>query len=184
MRRAVPLLRSDFQFSHMPGVIEGNQGHTYGLSFWLPFQGTGVYSYDTYDFRSFLLASFGMGTLTPGNTSAQRQAHREARFVGPFFLEGDYHPLTPYSLARDRWIAWQFHRPDLDQSVVQAFRRPDAADATLRIHPRALDPARQYRIRNLDGGEEIRSGAELARGYTITLTQKPAAALLHLEPAD
>ena len=27
MRRAVPLLRNDFQHSSMPGVIEGNQGH-------------------------------------------------------------------------------------------------------------------------------------------------------------
>jgi hypothetical protein len=29
MRRAVPLLRSDFQHAHMPGVVEGNQAHTY-----------------------------------------------------------------------------------------------------------------------------------------------------------
>jgi hypothetical protein len=48
MRRAVPLLRSDFQHPHMPSVVEGNQAHTYGLSFWLPFQGTGGFSADPY----------------------------------------------------------------------------------------------------------------------------------------
>jgi alpha-galactosidase len=68
MRRAVPLLRSDFQFPNMAGVVEGNQGHTYGLSFWLPFQGTGCYLYDTYSVRSFYLPSFGMGGLTAENT--------------------------------------------------------------------------------------------------------------------
>ena len=36
MRRAVPLLRSDYLFEPV-----GQQGHTYGLSFWLPFYGTG-----------------------------------------------------------------------------------------------------------------------------------------------
>lgn len=37
MRRAVPLLRSDYIMEPV-----GNQGHTYGLSLWLPFQGTGT----------------------------------------------------------------------------------------------------------------------------------------------
>ena len=38
LRRAVPLLRSDY-------IIEpvGNQGHTYGMSFWIPYYGTGTW---------------------------------------------------------------------------------------------------------------------------------------------
>ena len=47
MRRAVPLTRSDFQFPDMIGVVEGQQGHTYGLSFWLPFYGNGCYLYES-----------------------------------------------------------------------------------------------------------------------------------------
>ena len=35
MRRAIPLLRSDYLFEPV-----GQQGHTYGLSFWIPFHGT------------------------------------------------------------------------------------------------------------------------------------------------
>jgi alpha-galactosidase len=77
MRRAVPLLRSDFQFPEMKGVVEGNQGHTYGLSSWLPFQGTGCYLYDSYSARSFYLAGFGMGGLSTENAAAQRQAYAE-----------------------------------------------------------------------------------------------------------
>lgn len=40
----------------MKGVVEGNQGHTYGLSFWLPFQGSGSEFYNTYSIRSVYLA--------------------------------------------------------------------------------------------------------------------------------
>ena len=47
LRRAVPLLRSDF-------ILEpvSQQLHTYGVSFWFPFYGTGVNSFDPYVFRS------------------------------------------------------------------------------------------------------------------------------------
>ena len=103
MRRAVPLLRSDFQYPHMPGVVEGNQAHTYGLSFWLPFQGTGGFSADPYVCRSFYLPSFGLTGRVwrgkPENTLAMRKAYAECRRIAPLMLEGDYYPLTPYSLA-------------------------------------------------------------------------------------
>lgn len=45
---AVPRLQSDFQFPEMKGDVEGNQGHTHGLSSWLPCQVTGSYFYDAY----------------------------------------------------------------------------------------------------------------------------------------
>ncbi len=70
MRRAVPLLRSDFQFPGMAGVVEGNQAHTYGLSSWLPFQGTGVYTYESYSF-AFLSVVVRHGPLTPENMAAR-----------------------------------------------------------------------------------------------------------------
>jgi len=37
LRRAVPLLRSDYIMEPV-----GNQGHTYGISFWIPYYGTGT----------------------------------------------------------------------------------------------------------------------------------------------
>src|ERR1035441_7586618 len=53
LRRAVPLLRSDY-------IIEpvGNQCHTYALSFWVPFYGTGTSAIDPYLFRSVMCPSF------------------------------------------------------------------------------------------------------------------------------
>ena len=43
----------------------------------------------------------------------------------------DYYPLSPYSKALDIWMAWQFHRPDLNEGVIQAF--PPSAQPYLLI---------------------------------------------------
>src|SRR6185369_6710403 len=66
LRRAVPLLRSDFQAPAQnpprADVDSGNQNHTRGLAQWIPYYGTGVDSRDTYSARSHLCPAMGMGT--------------------------------------------------------------------------------------------------------------------------
>jgi len=180
MRRAVPLLRSDFQMPDQTGVVEGNQGHTYGLSFWLPFQGTGVYSYDPYAYRSFYLPSFGMGELTPANRAAQQKAYAECRRIGPLMLEGDYYPLTPYSLQADHWIAWQFNRPESGDGGVQAFRRADCCEASITICLRGLDPTAEYELTNFDieGTTRVSGKNVMEKGLTVEIKDKPGAAVI------
>ena len=189
MRRAVPLLRSDWSvtaFADAPLQREGNQSQTYGLSFWLPWQGAGVpFSLDRYSVRSYYLTGFGMVPKSPwASSQAKREdvkrGYDEVRRIAPLML-GDYYPLTPYSLDTDSWIAWQFHRPDLDSSVVQAFRRPDAANDTLTVKLHGLGPEQRYEIQNFDGGKDIRTGRELMKRHAITLPERPAAAILVLK---
>ena len=188
MRRAVPLLRSDWSvtvFAKEPLQVEGNQAQTYGLSPWLPWQGAGVpFFLDRYSVRSYYLTGFGM--VLAGNWSKSeskradvKRGYDEVRRIAPLML-GDYYPLTPYSLATDQWIAWQFHRSDLGEGMVQAFCRPDAANDALTVKLHGLDPKQRYEIENFDGGKDVHTGSELMNGYTITLRQKPAAALLRL----
>ena len=188
MRRSVPLLRSDWScmpFKDAPLQTEGNQSQTYGLSSWLPWQGAGVHFTDNYSVRSYFLTGFGM--IIPGgwkkteeSIAAVRKGYADCRRIAPLML-GDYFPLTPHSLDTTSWIAWQFHRADLGEGLVQAFRRPDAASDTLTVKLRGLVPKQRYEIENLDGGKEVRTGAELMRGLEITLREKPAAAVLVLK---
>jgi alpha-galactosidase len=188
MRRAVPLLRSDWSvmsFKDSPLQREGNQSQTYGLSSWLPWQGAGVHFTDSYSVRSYYLTGFGM--IIPGgwkktaeSIAAVQKGYAECRRVAPLLL-GDYFPLTPHSLDTTSWIAWQFHRADLGEGVVQVFRRPDAAGNTLTFKLHDLVPQHRYEIENLDGGKEVKTGAELMRGHSITLHDKPAAAVLLLK---
>lgn len=179
MRRAVPLLRSDFQFPDMEGVIEGNQGHTYGLSSWLPFQGTGCYLYEPYAYRSFYLPSFGMGGLNVDNLAAQQKAYGECRLVAPLML-ADYYPLTPYSRERTTWIAWQFDQPATGKGCVQVFRRPASADAEMCLPLRGIKLDSRYKVTDLDSGQSrLLTGRELAeKGLTVTISQQPGSAVL------
>jgi alpha-galactosidase len=187
MRRSVPLLRSDWScmpFKDAPLQCEGNQSHTYGLSSWLPWQGAGVHFTHSYSVRSYYLTGFGM--IIPGgwrktaeDIAAVQKGYAECRRIAPLML-GDYFPLTPHSLDTTSWMAWQFYREDLGEGVVQAFRRPDAVSDTLSVKLRGLEPQKRYEIENLDGGKQVRTGAEFMRGHTITLSEKPSAALFLL----
>lgn len=181
MRRAVPLLRSDFQFpGPQQGVIDGNQCHTHGLSRWLPFQGTGVYQYDPYSLRSFYLPSFGMGRLDDETMQAQIDAYDECGRIAPAMLFGDFYPLTPYSLESDAWMAWQFHRHDSGEGAIQAFRREDAPEPSIRLKLHGLDPAANYEVTDFDRGPTTHRGdALMQEGLEIKLDPRGSAVLTY-----
>ncbi len=180
MRRAVPLLRSDFQWPSMAEVIEGNQGQTFGLSSWLPFQGTGAYLYDPYSFRSFYMPGFGMGGINPENCAAQQQAYEECSQIAPVMLYGDYFPLTPYSLQKEKWIAWQFNRIKEGDGMIQAFRRVNCAESEISVFLKGLNPGAQYEIRNFDtpGKMKISGKILMQKGLKIEISKKPGAAVI------
>ncbi len=185
MRRAVPLLRSDYQFPSQGDVAIGNQGHTYGLSSWLPYYGTGVYGIETYKVRSFLVPAFGVipprGWESADDTrAATKRAYDEARKVAPLML-GDYYPLTEYSLDTGRWIAWQFSRPEQGDGFVQAFRRENCDDSTVTYRLNGLSSKASYQLTDFDSPNEkqVISGKDLmTKGLTIDVKDKPGAAII------
>jgi len=186
MRRAVPLLRSDYQdFNGNISLAEGNQGHTFGLSSWLPFYGTGVYQnaeYMAYYVRSHMCPSFGIcvDVRKPGiDWDEYRRLTDQWRKVAGCML-GDYYPLTSYNLQHDQWIAWQFNRPGQGEGMIQAFRRDSCNEEAMTFRLCNLDPGADYEITNLDTEvvEKI-SGKELMdKGLNVEITEKPAAALI------
>lgn len=65
-----------------------------------------------------------------------RELTKQLKQTVPYYY-GDFYPLTPYSLDQQDWIAWQFHVPDRDEGMVQAFRRSEseASTNTFRLSP-------------------------------------------------
>ena len=177
MRRPVPLLRSDFQQPNQAGVIEGNQGHTYGLSFWLPYQGSGCYFNDPYSYRSFYLPGFGLCNV-PFDSKAVK-AYAECRKIALLML-GDYHPLTLYNRQLNQWIAWQFHRPEQGDGFVQAFRREKSEVDSKTFCLKGLDPAAIYEVRNFDETGAVKtSGKDLMNpGLTVKIGEKRGSAVI------
>jgi alpha-galactosidase len=177
LRRAVPLLRSDY-------ILEpiGNQGHTYGISFWIPYYGSGGNSTDPYLFRSVMCPSFNSCfdmRREEADYETYRKLYNQWREVAPDFL-GDYYPLTNYSLATDAWIGWQFDAPEKGQGFVQVFKRPDSIYEAARLRLRGLEADAKYTVTNMDtGNSKTFSGKELLdEGYRVTFEETPDSLLL------
>ena len=183
----MPLLRSDYQsFTGDPAYISGNQGQTYGLSSWIPFYGTGVYYTPVRmveSMRSHLCPSFSLcvDVRTGGiDWDLYRRLVGQWRQVAGCML-GDFYPLTPYSLGADRWIAWQFNRPEQGDGMIQAFRRDHCAGPSLRGKLLGLEPDAVYIVRNLDeeSGTEITGRELMDTGLTLAIQEPPGSALVY-----
>jgi len=195
IKRSAILWRSDSQASHEFDPAS-SQGMTYGLSLWLPLHAAAVP----------LSARFGPYALRSGYAPAMvltwaggkpadvreridvdvfRRILREYLAVRRCFT-GDYYPLTPYSLDADRWLAWQFDRPDLGEGVVQAFRREQCREETLRCRLRGLTAEADYDVTDPDTGTVTRmSGGDLMiEGVQVALKECPAAGIIRYKKAD
>lgn len=184
--RSTPLWRTDF-----PGDPVGRQCHTYGLSFWVPLNGTGAVTPgrdSDYTWRSAYSSTLAFGLFGNGDAPQARPpasdfpfakakaALAEYRRLQPAFL-GDYYPLTPYSKANDVWLAWQFHVPETGDGFVQVFRRPSSPYDAARFPLRGLDPEARYAVTDLDDAapREFAGSDLLDHGLPVSLPARPAA---------
>jgi len=179
LRRSVPLLRSDYIMEPV-----GQQCHTYGLAFWMPFFGTGTSAMDSYNFRSQMCASFNacfdMRRKDLPFDETRRLLAQWKNEIAPNYF-GDFYPLTSYTTANDAWIAWQFNRPEAGLGVVQAFRRGNSIYESARLKLHALDPKARYIVTDLDKPEAAQefTGSELMEtGLLVTATTQPAAMVI------
>lgn len=177
LRRSVPVLRSDY-------VLEpiGNQGHTYGLSMWIPFHGTGQYLTNSYPLRSCMAPIFGIGAdlRKEGlDWNLARKTVEEWKRLSRCMM-GDYYPLTPYSLEKNAWIAWHYDLPEAGEGMIQAFRRDDCADDSQSFKLRGLNPEAVYAVENLDTGktEELTGAKLMEEGLRVTIADRPGSALV------
>lgn len=182
MRRAVPLWRSDYpQVAGRKMLAQSNQAFTYALSSWLPFQGTANMGFwEPYFYRSSYVTAFDNGGINTDNAAAQKRAYAEWKQLAPIMLQGDYYPLTQYSLANTAWMAWQFDLPDTGEGYVQAFRRRDNDEAARTFRLRGLVPTAQYELRDLDAAAARQSsGKELMeQGLAVEIPATPGAAII------
>lgn len=129
IKRSAPLWRSDYYHYDDP---DGYQCHNFGLSFFLPFHGTGILQTDPYSFRSSMSSALICNwKITEPNVSFFDMQARidEYRRVRDYFLE-DYYPLTELegTTRDDIWLAYQYDRPSDGTGIVVAFRRAACPD--------------------------------------------------------
>lgn len=174
LRRAAPLLRSDFTASAV-----AHQAHTYGLSFWLPWYGSGAGTDDIYLLRSTICPAWRIGhdmRKTGDDYDRIRREVANFRTIQDYLL-GDYYPLTPYTHAESAWMAFQFDSPEKGGGTVAAFRRKDCPDDERRFKLHGLDRAAAYEVTDPDAGTTAsHTGAELMEeGVPVRIPSKPGA---------
>jgi alpha-galactosidase len=180
LRRSVPLLRSDFW--NDPAA---QQAQTMGIAPWMPYYGSGMTASDVYWFRSCIFPASRIGwdaRRRDLDYALLKRMIAECREVQGCQM-GDFYPLTPYSLAAEAWVAWQWHRPDLDAGVVQAFRRDACPDEIVRLRLRGLCAGTRYVVTDFDSGEprEMTGRRLMDPGLKLTATSRPQALLVRYE---
>jgi alpha-galactosidase len=182
--RSIALWRSDYQC--FPGFDPvGLQGQTQGLGRWVPLSAGVCDHFDTYSFRSGLSAAmvittniFERDAVDFAPPDELREMMRQHLRLRPYF-SGDFTPLLPYSLDNEGWAAWQFHREDLAEGCVIAFRRPQSPVAAITMQLRGLDAGATYVLEDLDAGAMgERTGAELAEGMQLAISSQPGTKVL------
>jgi alpha-galactosidase len=187
LRRAVPLWRSDY-IGFLPGHgetkytrLNANQCITHGISFWIPYYGTGLTDVNHYQFSSCLCPSL-MFDIDPRREDIDLELWRKLadlhkKAAGFFF--GDYYPITDYSLSPSAWMAWQFDLPERGEGMVQVFRREKNPRETACFKLHALKPDSKYVVTDLSTGWSRRfSGRTLAeKGLSVRLPSRPSAAI-------
>jgi alpha-galactosidase len=193
MSRAVSRTRTDYEFNP-----EGGQSSTYGLALWLPYYGTGFMdpvtggrglgTNDDYVFRSVMCPSMTWCCDVRRQDlhyAALRKELSQWKQVSSYML-GDYYPLTSYSTSNDIWMAWQFDRPDLNEGMVEAFRRSESAYEAARFKLSGLDPAVNYKVTNLDRADSQNyTGRQLMEeGLIVTIDNRPGSVIIAYKKQD
>jgi alpha-galactosidase len=184
MRRAVALHPSDHRYDD----LEAKQCLRHTLFQWIPFFGGPVLPFDHVDAYAFR-STMGLSTSLPYDLAQPldldllRKLTAEWTEVAALFY-GDYYPLTRWSLAEDAWMAWQFHRPEQGDGLIQVFRRRDSPIESACFPLHGLDPEAEYRFHDYDvPADDIHRGADLAEGWRIAIPERRTARLIRYQRA-
>ncbi|HGE71507.1 TPA: alpha-galactosidase [Candidatus Poribacteria bacterium] len=175
--RSIPLWRTDYHYFEPNGY----QCHTYGINFYLPTSSTGNGYPDTYSFRSSINSGVVLGWnlyLPDFPVEKARKLIAEFKKIRPLFY-GDYYPLTAYSIEDDVWMAYQFHREDMKQGMIMAFRRPKCQINSINVKLKGLSPESNYKVTfEDDGTTKTISGKDLMSGIDLTISDAGGSLLI------
>lgn len=183
--RSAPLWRTDYQY----GEPNGYQNHTYGLHFYLPLHGTGVFGIDKYSFHSALSSAMVINwelTGRQGNLREMQKYVQQFKELRPYYYS-DYYPLTGLGdlSTMDVWLAYQFNRPEDQSGMVVAFRRKDQTSDKLTVQLKGLQPDKVYHIGNIDDDKQLKkTGRELSEGFAIEIKEAPGSVVFRYGVAN
>lgn len=173
--RSVPLWRSDTNC--WDSNADWNQAQTAALSGYIPLHTACAWRPERYLTRSAatggLLCQFAYrdADFPMDIARALVEEAKENRFA----WYGDFYPLTPARTEPDEFVAYQFHRADLDAGVVLAFRRAECRYKGLILGINGINRDATYEVEYMDGNggivKKVLPGAELSDSLELRIDE-------------
>ncbi len=160
-----------------------DQAQVWGLSQYLPNNlfTTPIVRLDDYTFHSTLATSLCVGWIAdgPGFDAARAKALLDRYRAVRHLLSGAWYPLLPYSRSPRDWMASQYHRPDLQEGLVLAFRRGESPYLTVEVSLRGLEGDVVYELTHESTGQKaLADGRDLMARFTLTLLEKRSSEMI------
>ena len=68
-------------------------------------------------------------------------------------IDGDYYPLTPFSIENDRYVAREFYRPERKEGFAQVIRLEHCLQEEFLLILKGLSEKCEYQFRDVETGE-------------------------------
>ena len=191
LQRSIPLWRSDYMCT-WNFEAEVAQIHNSGISWWIPYSGTGMggITGDTYRARScyssgMVCSCWGYAYQEFDESSEHVEWVKgmisEFKRARPYF-SCDYYPLSAPPLDMSNWSIQCFDRPENNDGMILAFRRPDSPQNSANIELSWIanqDENASYTFENANTGEKKTYTVKEIKdnGYTIGLPEKRSSVL-------
>ncbi len=168
-RRSIPLWRSDYncmdgEGKAKPDILQATQSQTYGLSFWLPYNGTCAYVDGEYADRTNIICC------------SQRIGYRDIRE----YMVGNYYPLTNGGLDTEKYLAMQFDN-DAKEGTALIYKRENVEGSSYKLRLSGLEPDTVYEVYDYDKPDTVyeKKGVELmSDGIELTIQETPKAVIM------
>lgn len=168
-RRSIPLWRTDYNCMDENGnskadILEATQAQTYGISFWLPYNGTCAYIEGEYADRTNIISC------------SQKLSYQDIR---PYMV-GNYYPLTYGGLDTSKFLAMQFDEK-ANEGTALIYKRENVSENTYKLKLNGLDSDKTYEIHDYDNPENKQTftGKQLMTdGVDITINETPKAVII------
>lgn len=137
---------------------------------------------DDYAFHSTMASSLCLGWIADApDFDVARGKQLLSKYLDlRHLLIGAWYPLLPYSRDASKWTAVQYHRPDLDEGLVLAFRRSESPYNSAQVSLHGLEPGATYELTFDSTGKKVRaSGNELGTEWILMLPKPHSSDLIH-----
>ncbi len=167
-RRGIPLWRTDYNCMDGEGnskedILQATQAQTYGISFWIPYNGTCAYIYNEYADRTNIISC------------SQELSYYDIR---PYMID-NYYPLTYGGTDTTKYHAMQFG--DGDEGMALIYKRENIEENTYLLKLNGLDPEKTYTVYDYDKPDatvEMTGEKLMSEGMEITINETPKAVVM------